>query len=235
MQCTNIVDDGLKVCVVDIGRINPFAFETATVHHEEDRQKRIRGYRTALESLATAIKKTCQLDKFVEYCRKLADQFMTVCYHRRTIKIRERERDQRELGRLVNYICGDGVNVVFVGMRNVNAAKGYAMVPTKKFIRRCGNVCCTVRNNQFGTSSRSPVCRDKTKVTQVKREKKDRVTTSQRYNREDIVSESANDGRMEQCSTCENDWEHDKVSTVNMLHIAKNMLCGIARPVWLMM
>jgi hypothetical protein len=79
------------------------------------------------------------------------------------------------------------------------------------------------------------VCRDKTKVTQVKREKKDRVTTSQRYNREDIVSESANDGRMEQCSTCENDWEHDKVSTVNMLHIAKNMLRGIARPVWLMM
>jgi hypothetical protein len=133
VQCTNIVDHGLKVCVVDIGRINPFAFETATVHHEEDRQKRIRGYRTALESLATAIKKTCQLDKFVEYCRKLADQFMTVCYHRRTIKIRERERDQRELGRLVNYICGDGVNVVFVGMRNVNAAKGYAMVPTKNY------------------------------------------------------------------------------------------------------
>jgi len=131
----------------------------------------------------------------------------------------------------VNYICGDGVNV---GTGNVNAAKGHATVPTKKFIRRCGNVCCTVPINEFGTSSRCPVCRDKkTKVTRVKRERKDSVTPSQRDNREGIVSTSTDDGRMEQCTKCGKEWEHDKISTVNMLHIAKHMLCGMARPEWL--
>ena len=141
---------------------------------------------------------------------------------------------QRELDNLVNYICGTDVNVVFVGTGNVNAAKGHATVPTKKFIRRCGNVCCTVPINEFGTSSRCPVCQDKkTKVTRVNRERKDRVTPSQRDNREGIVSTSTDDGRMEQCSTCTNEWEHDKISTLNMLHIAKHMLCGMARPEWL--
>eukprot|EP00505_MAST-04D_sp_SCG-Rhode-Island_P002403 Stramenopile-MAST_4_protein_2403 len=257
-----------KVCVVDIGRINPFAFEKATVYpdgfknrkwecvgaeayhtrisgrgakmpYEEDRRQNKRAYREALESLATATKKTCLLDAFVQYCRQLAAQFTTVWqekkrYVRRTIKIRTREREQRELDNLVNYICGTDVNVVFVGTGNVNAAKGHATVPTKKFIRRCGNVCCTVPINEFGTSSRCPVCQDKkTKVTRVKRERKDSVTPSQRDNREGIVSTSTDDGRMEQCSTCKNEWEHDKISTLNMLHIAKHMLCGMARPEWL--
>ena len=251
----------------DIGRINPFACETATVYpdrfesgkwecvgaeayhtrisgrgakmsYEEERRQCNNGYRAALERLATVTKKTCRLDAFVAYCHQLAAQFTTVWrektkYYRRTIKIRQREREQRELDKLVNYICGDGVKVVCVGTGNVNAAKGHATVPTKKFIRRCGNVCCTVPINEFGTSSRCPECRDGTKVVRADRQKKDRVTPSQRDHREGIVSESTDDGRMEQCFECGKEWEHDKISTVNMLHIARHMLCGLARPEWL--
>jgi hypothetical protein len=77
--------------------------------------------------------------------------------------------------------------------------------------------------NEFGTSSRCPVCRDKTKVTRVKRERIDSVTTLQRCNSEDIVSKSTKDGRIEQCSKCGNEWGHDVIFTLNMLHIAQRM------------
>ena len=198
------------------------------------------GYRAALESLATCKKKTCLLNTFVDYCANLSRHFAKVWqekrkFFRRTLKIREREKEQRFLDNLVNYICGKGVKVVFVGTGNVNAAKGHATVPTKKFIRRCGNRVCTVPINEFGTSSRCPVCKDKTKVVRVKKEdcENENITTSPRCKSEDIVSTSTKDVRMEHCTVCENEWEHDKISTLNMLYIAQRMLCGEKRPIWL--
>jgi hypothetical protein len=32
---------------------------------------------------------------------------------------------------------------------------------------------------------------------------------------------------------CGNEWGHDVISTMNMLHIAQMMLCGEERPSWL--
>lgn len=67
----------------------------------------------------------------------------------------------------------------------------------------------------------------------VKREKNDNVTTLRRSESEDIVSESTNDGRIEQCSKCGNECGRSKISTLNMLYIAQRMLCGEKRPIWL--
>ena len=85
----------------------------------------------------------------------------------------------------------------------------------------CGNRVCTVPINEFGTSSRCPACKDKTKVVRIKKEdcKNQNATTSPRCKSEDFVSRSTKDVRMETCAVCKNKCGHDKISTLNMLYI----------------
>ena len=59
------------------------------------------------------------------------------------------------------------------------------------------------------------------------------INSKKKNKSEEIVSKSTFVIRMETCTVCKNEWEHDKGSTLNMLYIAQRMLCGEKLPIWL--
>ena len=173
---------------------------------------------------------------------------------KRTKRLRSRERRQQIMDKILKKLTKN-VDVVFVGTAACQA-RGHHPTPIKKLTHTFSKYVNTIPISEFGTSSRCPKCKSKTKMKSIKYEdlnddeKKqlevEEPNTSLQNSRcivqeqqlsfnTKFIKSQTSDVRYERCtnSSCKKIWLHDRVSCICMGDIGKNILVGEKREAYL--
>ena len=213
------------------------------------RRERNPKYKEAIQELAKYQRGS------IEWSSCVAEYFDVLCAakfkrYRRVLKMRQKERKQSGVARMVNKLTKD-VEVLFFGKAPCRS-RGRRICPVKDITRAASRVCAVVPINEWGTSSRCPECKDH--AVKVKRKDTVNATPKELFSEpvsppfspqesmerlcrrsvpRDLFKERSPDTRIERCTKCQNEWAHDKISTINMINIGVCMLKNTGRPRYL--
>jgi hypothetical protein len=134
---------------------------------EKNRREKNKEYAAALRDFRGTSKTACDLGQFRRYlqvCGKHQAVLLKECllWERRTLKFSVKMQRQRALSVLANHIKGKG-DVCFFG-KGIPRGKGHVKVPVKALVRAIARVMPVMMIDEWGTSSRCPVCRSGEKL-----------------------------------------------------------------------
>ena len=138
--------------------------------HEIMRRSGKRMYSSVLESLYRTKKRTCSLEKYVEYLRVYMINLRPLSREllsrsRRVTRYLIRKNTRRFLDKVADRLMRkpadapeDEIRVVFYGDGHFKPKKGHVSVPTKAILRRCSHRGLVAATSERGTSKYCPNC-----------------------------------------------------------------------------